>query len=63
LFKKYTLSHVRIIYGLQKIPSSGGMAKQCGELNDRGKVRQLRIGIEDRFMMGAKTKWIKKNLI
>jgi hypothetical protein len=29
------------------------MTNQCGEFNNRGKVGQLGIGIEDRFMMGA----------
>jgi hypothetical protein len=32
-------------------------------LNNRGKVGQLGIGIEDGFMMGAKNKWIKGNLL
>jgi hypothetical protein len=27
------------------------MTKQCGELNKRGKVGQLGIGIEDKFMI------------
>jgi hypothetical protein len=32
------------------------MAQQYDELNNRGKVGQLGIGIEDGFMMGAKNK-------
>jgi hypothetical protein len=39
------------------------MAKQCGELNYKGKVGQLGIKIENGFMMGGKTKWIKGNLM
>jgi hypothetical protein len=30
------------------------MAKQCGELNNRGKVGYLGTGIEDEFMMKTK---------
>jgi hypothetical protein len=30
-----------------------GITKQCGELNNRGNVGKLGIGIDDGFMMGA----------